>query len=230
MINKTFRLENVCTAVDTKTTVPGSIVVVGNSLSELQDNFIHHNLFVLHAVRDREHRDRYIINDYAVQAAYNLCYVIDNPTLTLIEDDYTRSSYSEMRVGFERKLAQIYSKTGYIYDWSRVEKLSEIPDILNSLSEVHSDAVVYDKADGFDDYDNLLSELFEVYFEYQTEWLEKKCNNELILLQRQLACYNMCCRFADGFDASAWLSDITTKIAEVAKVKEEHNFEWFKEE
>ena len=221
MIVDNFIYSNISTAVDIQKAVPGSIVVTGNSLKELRENFGCNNYVVLYDVLDNSHRDRYIVGGYTTQIAYSLCYVVSNPELMLLYDEYTRMSYSEMRSSLIDRLTKLYSKTGYTYDWSSVEKLSEIPKILDNLRDCWSDAVVYDKED-------ILSDLFEVYFEYQVEWLEKKCNNELLLLQQQLACYNMCCRLSDGFDASVWLSEITTMITEIAQVKDEYNFEWFK--
>lgn len=221
MVVDNFIHSNISTAVDTQKAVPGSIVVVGNSFRELRENFGCNNYVVLYDVLSNSHRDRYIVGDYTTQIAYNLCYVVSNPELMLLYDEYTRMSYSEMRSSLIDRLTKLYSKTGYTYDWSSVEKLSEIPKILDNLRDCWSDVVVYDKED-------ILSDLFEVYFEYQVEWLEKKCNNELLLLQQQLACYNMCCRLSDGFDASVWLSEITTMITEIAQVKDEYNFEWFK--
>lgn len=212
MIEESFKLSAVSTAVDTQKAVPGSIVVAGNSLVELRSNFQNCNYVVLYDVLSNRCRDRYVVGDYTTQTEYNLCYVVSSPELTVLDDEYTRLSYNEMRNYLEDKLVHIYANTGYNYDWSSVKKLSEIPGIIDSLS----------------DCEDIKSDLFEVYFEYQVEWLEKKCNNELLLLQRQLYCYNMCCRLADGFDASVWLSEITTMITEIAQVKDEYNFEWFK--
>lgn len=233
MIEESFKLAAVSTAVDTQKAVSGSIVVVGNSLVELRNNFQNCNYVVLYNVLSNRCKDRYVVGDYTTQTAYNLCYVVSSPELTVLDDEYTRLSYNEMRIYLEDKLTRVYAKTGYTYDWSSVKKLSEIPGILDNLRGCWSDAVVYDKEEDDPDtkieyYDDILSDLFEVYFEYQKEWLEKKCNNELLLLQRQLYCYNMCCRLADGFDASVWLSEITTMITEIAQVKDEYNFEWFK--
>lgn len=225
MIIDEFILSNVSTAVDTQKAVPGSIVVAGDSLKELRENFDCNNYVVLYDILDNSHKDRYIVGDYTTQITYNLCYVVSNPELMVLDDDYTRMRYFEMRTQLIDKLSQLYSKTGYTYDWYSVEKLSEIPDILEELKDCLNDEL-HDKEE--DEVDEIFSDLFEAYFEYQCEWLEKKCNNELLLLQRQLACYNMCCRLADGFDAGVWLTEISTMITEIAQVKQEYNFEWFK--
>lgn len=226
MIIDNFILSNVSTAVDTGKATPGSIVVAGNSLKELRESFECNSYVVLYDILDNSYKDRYVVGDYTTQTEYNLCYVVSNPELMVLDDEYTRMSYFEMRNTLLDRLSKLYSKTGYSYNWSSVKKLSEIPSIIEDLRGCWSDEE--DEEDEEDDADEIFSDLFEVYFEYQCEWLEKKCNNELLLLQRQLACYNMCCRLTDGFDASVWLSEITTMITEIAQVKQEYNFEWFK--
>lgn len=225
MIQGTFKVENVCTAVDTKTAMSGSIVVVGNSVSELRDNFNGSNFSVLKSVLGAKQERRYVIYDCLLgdkYTEYSLCYVINNPTVRLVEDDYTRMDYSEMRTRLIWRIEKEFIFNGIECDDSslQVECLSELPGVLENLVE----PLNIEK----EDKNRLIFNLYMIYNEYHVEWLEKRCNNELVLLQRQLECVNMCISLHSEYDVDAYLIEIAERIDRTVKVKMASDFEWLK--